>query len=104
MASRASVAALLALLCFADQAGAQSAPYTPGLGEIMSLQQMRHAKLWQAGRAKNWALAAYELDELKEGFEDAARYHARDEGVPIAEMIGSLTPAPIDALSSAIER
>jgi hypothetical protein len=104
MARLPKIAALLALLCFASLAAAQGAPYAPGLGEIMSLQQMRHAKLWQAGAAKNWPLAAYELDELKEGFEDAARFHARDEGVPIAEMIRSLTPGPMDALGSAIEK
>jgi hypothetical protein len=37
----------------------------PGLGEIMTLNQMRHAKLWRAGEAQNWSLAAYELDELQ---------------------------------------
>src|SRR5262249_41193919 len=41
--------------------------YTPGLGELMTLQQMRHAKLWLAGQAGNWELASYELDELDEG-------------------------------------
>ena len=51
-------------------ADAQAPVYTPGLGEIMSLQQMRHSKLWSAGSAHNWPLAAYELDELKEGFDE----------------------------------
>jgi hypothetical protein len=45
----------------------------PGLGEIMSVQQMRHIKLWFAGRAGNWPLADYEVDELKEGFEDITK-------------------------------
>jgi hypothetical protein len=45
-------------------------PYQPGLGEIMALQQMRHIKLWFAGRAGNWPLADYEVGELNEGFED----------------------------------
>ena len=31
--------------------GPASEPYEPGLGEIMALQQMRHIKLWFAGRA-----------------------------------------------------
>jgi hypothetical protein len=47
-----------------------SAPEPPGLGEIMTLQQLRHIKLWFAGRAGNWPLADYELGELNEGFED----------------------------------
>jgi len=42
------------------------AAYTPGLGEIMTLQQMRHLKLWYAGQAGNWDLALYEVDELGE--------------------------------------
>jgi hypothetical protein len=33
--------------------------YVPGLGEIMTLQQMRHVKLWFAGEAGNWDLATY---------------------------------------------
>jgi hypothetical protein len=32
--------------------------YAPGLGEIMTFTQMRHAKLWMAGEAENWELAA----------------------------------------------
>src|SRR5262249_32601960 len=49
--------------------------YTPGLGEIMTLTQMRHSKLWFAGEAANWPLASYELDELHEGMDDAATFH-----------------------------
>jgi hypothetical protein len=45
----------------------------PGLGEIMTLQQLRHIKLWFAGRAGNWPLADYELGELNEGFEDVGK-------------------------------
>jgi hypothetical protein len=96
-------AALAVALSVMGPVFAQGTSPGPGLGEIMSLQQMRHAKLWMAGKAKNWPLAAYELDELREGFDDAARFHASDEGVPIAQMIAALTSGPIDALSSAIE-
>jgi hypothetical protein len=50
---------------------AQSAPHDlPGLGEIMTLQQLRHIKLWFAGQAGNWPLADYEIGELQEGFDD----------------------------------
>jgi hypothetical protein len=54
-------------------AGAENAPASPGLGEMMALQQMRHLKLWFAGRARNWPLADYQVDELKEGFEDVTK-------------------------------
>src|ERR1700741_1288093 len=47
-----------------------NAPMVPGLGEIMTLQQLRHINLWFAGHAGNWPLADYEMGELNEGFED----------------------------------
>ena len=83
---------------------AQPKAYSPGLGEIMTLQQMRHAKLWFAGAARNWPLADYELDELKEGFEDATKHHATHDGVPVAQMIGALTPGPLKEISAAISK
>ena len=81
-------------------AGAAGA--VPGLGEIMSLQLMRHAKLLLAGSQKNWPLADYELDELREGFDDVQKYHQTHDGVPVGAMVQSLTPAPLDALGKAI--
>ena len=76
--------------------------YVPGLGEFMGAIQMRHAKLWFAGRAKNWDLAAYELNELKEAFADAAKYQPNFKGKPIAELIGQATGEPLASLAKAI--
>jgi hypothetical protein len=53
---------------FAEEAGGLS-----HLSEIMVLQQMRHIKLWFAGDARNWPLADYEIDQLKDGFDDVAK-------------------------------
>ena len=58
--------------------------YVPGLGEMMSLQQMRHAKLWFAGQAQNWELASYEIDELGEGFDDVVKFHPTHKDSPVA--------------------
>ena len=77
--------------------------YTPGLGEFMSAIQMRHAKLWFAGKGKNWQLASYELDELKEAFEDAAKYQPEFKGKPIAKIITPMTAEPVAQLEKAIE-
>jgi hypothetical protein len=74
-----------------------------GLGEIMSLQQMRHIKLWYAGSAANWELAAYELDELKEGFEDVLKRFPTKEGVPLAPMVKTIMGREIPELAKAIE-
>jgi cytochrome c553 len=76
--------------------------YTPGLGEIMSLQQLRHIKLWFAGAAGNWPLATYELDELKEGFDAAARLYPTHDGMPIAVLLRDLTALPLQQLTDAL--
>src|ERR1700757_3550951 len=67
-----------------------------GLGEIMTLQQLRHIKLWFAGRAGNWELADYEIGELNEGFEDVNKLLGGDT---VEKMVGD----PIKALQKAIE-
>ncbi len=67
---------LAAHFAYAQQAGtpgedgAGEAEALPHLSDIMAQQQMRHIKLWIAGDASNWALADYELDQLKDGFDD----------------------------------
>jgi len=75
----------------------------PGLGEIMTLTQMRHLKLWFAGAQKNWDLAAYELDELQEGFDDAIKYFPTHDGLPVGQMVKDNTPGPTGDLKAAIE-
>jgi len=78
-------------------------PYAPGLGEFMTLIQMRHAKLWFAAKAKNWDLAAYEIDEIKEGLEDAAKQFPTHDGVPVADMIKTNIDPAIEELEKAVE-
>lgn len=104
--SRSSAMALLAALSVAI-AGCERQPasaYVPGLGEIMAATQMRHTKLWFAGQAGNWPLAAYELDELKEGFDDAVKFHPthKETSVPIAKLLPQMTASPLDLMEGAI--
>lgn len=73
-----------------------------GLGEIMSLQQMRHSKLWFAGSAGNWPLADYELDELKEGFDDVLKLFPVHDGVRLAPLVGVIEKAAIPDLAKTI--
>jgi hypothetical protein len=77
--------------------------YRPGLGEFMTATQLRHAKLWFAGKNNNWALAAYEVDEIKEGLEDAANYHPTNDGVPVAELIKTIIDPRLEQVEKAIE-
>ncbi len=78
--------------------------YVPGMGEIMSATQMRHAKLWFAGEARNWELASYELDEIREGMDDAVKYHpVFKKDAPIADILDKFTAQPLNDLEGAIK-
>jgi hypothetical protein len=95
--------AVPAALPAAAPANAEEA-YTPGLGEIMTLQQMRHTKLWLAGQAENWDLANYEIKELREGFDDVVKFHPTHEESPVApkDAIPKIVNVPVDDLQGAI--
>lgn len=74
-----------------------SEDYIPRLGDIMIAIQTRHIKLWYAGKAANWDLAAYELRQLKEGLVEAARLYA---GIPVSNV--TTMAAPVQAVEDAI--
>jgi hypothetical protein len=76
--------------------------YEPGLGEFMTATQLRHAKLWFAGRQKNWDLAAYEIDEIEEGLAAAARLFPAFDGIPVAEMIKTIIDPRLENLEKAV--
>ena len=76
------------------------ASYKPGFGEIMLGIQMHHAKLWFAGTNKNWKLAAFEIDEMKEGLEDIQKY---DSNRPESKSISMINGA-IDSTGNAIQQ
>jgi len=77
----------------------------PGLGEIMTLTQMRHAKLWRAGTAENWPLAAYELYELQEGFDDVIRFHPthKDSPLPLSGLVPKIMAEPMRQVRHSVE-
>jgi hypothetical protein len=100
------IAAALVVIAGSNMlAAAQPArePYEPGLGEFMTATQLRHAKLWFAGKNRNWELAAYEIDEIKEGLHDAARLHATLDGIPVAEMIKTILDPRLERLEKAVD-
>jgi len=80
--------------------------FVPGLGELMSLQQMRHVKLWLAGESANWELASYELDEIGEGFDDIVKFHPTHKDSPVApkDAIPRMITQPVADLRAAISR
>jgi len=87
---------------FAVGEPAKEAP-GPGLVEIMMATQSHHAKVWLAGNARNWELADYQVDELKEGLEDAAKKISDYKGVPVGSMIENLMMPPIGEVETAIK-
>jgi hypothetical protein len=93
--------ALIVLLAFglvlAPLALARGETYVPALSDIMSAIQSRHIKLWFAGKQKNWELASFELEQIRQGFESAATLYS---GIP-AEHVGA-TVDPIKELGAAI--
>ena len=94
----ASISLLLVVLFSAPLALAQAEGYVPGLGDIMTTIQMRHIKLWFAGRLKNWDLASYELEQIRQGLESAATLYS---GIPV-EYVGA-TVDPIKEIGAAIK-
>jgi hypothetical protein len=98
--------ALLVLSLYpAGLQGQQPAPstYKPELIEFMVFTQIRHAKLWLAGNAGNWELADYEVDELKEGLENAAKYVPDYKGIPVGKMIESVAIPSIEEVEKAVK-
>lgn len=77
----------------------ESNAYTPGFGEFMNTIEIHHAKLWFAGTDQNWPLAQYELDEMKETFDNLQKY-VKDR--PEVKEIPMIDPALKD-LGQAIE-
>jgi len=80
------------------------AAYVPELGELMSFQQMRYTKIWFAGQAGNWPLAAYEVDELGEGFEAVMEFHPTHDHAPVApkDAIPRMITQPLADLKAAV--
>jgi hypothetical protein len=108
----AAAVTLTALACGQPSPAGTAAPaavseaYAPGLGELMTLQQMRHTKLWLAGQAGNWELAAYELDELGEGFDDVVKFHPTHKDSPVApkDAIPRIITQPLADLRAAVNK
>jgi hypothetical protein len=71
------------------QGGSPGEDYIPRLGDIMSSIQARHVKLWYAGKAANWDLAAFEYRQLKAGLVEAARLYA---GIPVSNVTTMADP------------
>ncbi len=59
------------------------------LANIMLNMQLRHIKLWFAGKAKNWDLVKYEAEKLKADFDVAAGFY---RGLPVENIVAAANP------------
>jgi cytochrome c553 len=84
--------------------------YLPHLGDLMNQSmQVHHTKLWLAGHAGNWRLAAYEVSKLKETIElvkeaivDIQKASAKWQRAPIGDLFGNLD-SQLNALERAVK-
>src|SRR6185437_7401573 len=105
------IAGAVALMSLA--AGAQAPPspaehespknYVPGLEQFMGVIQNEHAKLWYAGQARNWELAAYQLGEIKEVMSDVQDMVPRFKHLPLAQMLDAVITGPIAQLEKSLD-
>jgi len=106
---------ILSCALFTQSALAQDIPYAappspragqtdvlsiPSLGDIMLDTQLRHIKLWQAGRAGNWDLMKFELDRISDGLRKAALLYSN---IPIEYVTGMGQPL-LDMHAAAAEK
>jgi len=75
-----------------------SEQYVPQLGDIMNAAQVRHQKLYLAGKAGNWPLAAYQSRQLRGNLRDAAVFYS---GIPISNI--TTLAERLNAIDDAIE-
>ena len=72
--------------------------YLPQLGDLMNAAQSRHMKLYFAGKAQNWDLAAYEVEHLRESLVQAAELYG---GIPVTNV--TTMAEPLQATEDAIK-
>jgi hypothetical protein len=83
-ASALAIAAIPSRTRAQDQPAQSGSAYAPKVADIMGQTQLRHFKLWFAGSAGNWALANYELGQIRSGFDAAAKLYPTSGGAPVA--------------------
>jgi hypothetical protein len=78
------------------------ARFTPGLHTMMTDLAMRHASLWFAGDAENWALADYMVHELEEVTEHIEDVHPVYNDVPVAALLREMTMPAVEEIEAAV--
>lgn len=78
--------------------------FEPGLDDLMTmLIQPRHIKLYHAGTADNWELAAFELAELRSAFRRTAQTIPRYQGNDVNSTLQTYMEPRLQAVDAAIK-
>jgi hypothetical protein len=102
-------AQIAALKAEVAQLRAQRAPApaaAPELGQQMLELQIRHARLWQAGEARNWMLTQFQLAELRESLEGVVELngdHAALQPRRLAEVLPAMMDPALAQLQQAVD-
>jgi hypothetical protein len=77
---------------------------TPETAVLMAQVQTQHAKLYYAGHAQNWELAAYSLHEINEALQAVQIFNDQFEDfpTPLSELVPSLVGPPLGEIHGAI--
>lgn len=76
--------------------------YVPGVEQFMGVMLSQHAKLWYAGKARNWELAEFELGEIKEVMGDVQDLVPVFKNLPFADMLDAVIVKEVADLEKAI--
>ena len=76
------------------------------LGLIFYMNNLqRHAnKLWFAGNAENWELAAFYVEELEESMDAVVKANVVEDGIALTPLMKNMGLISIDGLEKAIEK
>jgi hypothetical protein len=81
----------------------QDKDFAPGFDDLMTmLVQPRHIKLYYAGSAKNWELAAAESRDLRSSFDRIAQGIPNYENFEVKKALAAFITPKIGALDAAI--
>jgi hypothetical protein len=70
---------LVACSAYAEDQPGEKAFYQPRLSDMMAITQLRQYKLWYAARNKNWPLADYEAQRMKQTIQDTIALYSRGD-------------------------
>ena len=108
-----SIALAASAIAIATAAPAPAAPpaggglvileFKPAFDDLMTmLVQPRHAKLWLAGQQRNWALAAFQLNELRGALVRIGQTIPKYRTFSVEATVGSIFQPKIQAMNAAI--